>query len=42
MPEVSGFLTTTVLKTKIGEVENKILSVSDLVKKMKYNGNISR
>ena len=25
MPEVSGFLTTTVLNTKIGEVENKIL-----------------
>ena len=40
LPEVSALVTIAVLSTKIWEVWNKIHSVSDLVKKMKYNGNI--
>ena len=34
-------MTTTVLSTKIGEVENKIPEVSCLVKKANYNNEIS-
>ena len=34
-------MTTAVLNTKIGEVENKIPTVSDLVKKTDYNAEIS-
>ena len=34
-------MTTTVLKTKIEEVENKTPSVGDLVKKMHYDAKIS-
>ena len=34
-------MTTTVLSTKIGEVENKIPEVSCLVKKGNYNNEIS-
>ena len=33
IPDVSGLLTTTVLNTKIIEVENKIHDVTGLVKK---------
>ena len=40
LPEVSALMTIAVLSTKIWEVWNKIPSVSNLVKKMKYNGNI--
>ena len=31
-PDTSGLMTTTVLNTKIGEVENKIPDVSGLIK----------
>ena len=34
-------MATTVLNTKIGEVENKILNVTDLVKKTDYNAKIT-
>ena len=34
-------MATTVLNTKIGEVENKILNVTDLVKKTYYNAKIT-
>ena len=36
MPNVSGLVTTTVLNTKIREVENKISVTIDLVRKMNY------
>ena len=35
-PEVSGLVNTTVLIKKIGEVENKIPSISNLIKKSNY------
>ena len=41
MPDVSGLLTTTVLNTKISEVENKIPNVSGLVKKSDFHAKIS-
>ena len=31
--EVSGLVTTTILNTKISEIENKIPNISDLTKK---------
>ena len=34
VPEISGFVTSTVLNTKISYVKNKIPAVSDLVKKI--------
>ena len=34
-------MTTTVINTKIGEVENKIPGVKSLVKKLDYNAKIS-
>ena len=37
----SGLVTTTILNTKIEEVENKIPGVSGLVKKTDYNAKIS-
>ena len=41
MPGISGLVTTTVLNTKVCEVENKILDVNGLVKKMVYDAKIS-
>ena len=42
IPDVSGLLTTTVLNTKIIEVENKIHDVTGLVKKKTdYDAKIS-
>ena len=40
IPDVSG-LVTTVVNTKIGEVENKISNASGLVKKTDYDAKIS-
>ena len=37
---MSGLVTTTVLNTKISEYENKIPSVSSLVKKTDYDAEI--
>ena len=37
----NGLVTTTVLNTKIGEVEIKIPDISGLVKKKDYNAKIS-
>ena len=39
--DVKGSVTTTALNIKIGEVKNKIPTVSDLVKKTDYNAEIS-
>ena len=41
IPDVSGIVTTTVLNTKIKEVDNKIPELSDLVKKTSYDAKIS-
>ena len=41
IPDVIGLVTTAVFNTKIKEVENKILIVSDLVKKTDYNAKMS-
>ena len=40
IPDTSGLVTTTVLNTKICEVENKIPSVNGLVKKTDYDPKI--
>ena len=40
IPDVSG-LVTTVVNTKIGEVENEISNASGLVKKTDYDAKIS-
>ena len=40
IPDTSGLVTTTVLNTKIGEVENKIPVVRGLVKKTDYDAKI--
>ena len=39
--DVSGLVTSTVINTKIGEVENKTPDVSGLVKKTVHNAEIS-
>ena len=39
--EVSGLVTTTILNTKISEIENKIPNISDLTKKEDQHGEIS-
>ena len=41
IPNVNGFLLTSVFNSKTTEVENKIPAVSSLVKKTDYNTNIS-
>ena len=41
IPDVSGLVPTTILITKIGEVENKMPGTSGLVKKTDYNAKIS-
>ena len=41
MPDKSGLVTTTVLDTNIGEVENKILNASGLAMKTDYGAKIS-
>ena len=41
IPGVSGLVTTIVLITKIGEVDNKILDVSGLFNKTDSHANIS-
>ena len=41
IPDASGLVTTTILITKIGEVENKMPGTSGLVKKTDYNAKIS-
>ena len=41
IPDVSGLVTTADLYSKIGEVENKIADVCDLVKKTVYDAKIS-
>ena len=40
IPDASGLMTTAVLNTKIGQVENKIPDVSGLVRKTDYNAKI--
>ena len=40
IPEVSGLATTTVLNTKISEVDNKIPDLNGLVKKTNYDAKI--
>ena len=42
MPDVSGLVTTTVLGTKIKEVDNKIPDITSLVKKTYYDANTAR
>ena len=41
MPDIGGLVTTTVLNTKIGEAENEIPNVTDLVNKSNYITKIS-
>ena len=41
MPDIDGLVTTTVLNTKIGEAENEIPNVTDLVNKSNYITKIS-
>ena len=41
VPDVSGLVTTTVLNTKISEIENEILNLSVLVKKIDQDAKIS-
>ena len=41
MPDKSGLVTTTVLDTNIGEVENKIPNASGLAMKTDYDAKIS-
>ena len=40
IPDTSGLVSTTVLNTKIGEVESKIPCVSGFVKKIDYDAKI--
>ena len=40
IPVITGLLTTGVLNTKIGEVDNKIPDVSKLIKKADYDAKI--
>ena len=41
VPGIGGLVTTTVLNTKIKEVENEMPVLSDLVKKADYGAKIS-
>ena len=41
VPGIGGLVTTTVLNTKIKEVENEMPVLSDLVKKTDYGAKIS-
>ena len=40
VPDISGLVTTTVLDTKIKDVDSKITDLSGLVKKAHYDGKI--